>query len=231
MEIKHRMKRSQRFCSSFSFGEDQKRNEDGEEPPPKGSNGVFTAQAVETEEAGESTRRETQDAFLQRTRPQRSCLFRPQELWLAVTRCLTLRWPPCLTINRQSGVKPACRVDADQSEDAESPDSSTNESSSWTCSSDDAGVKQDEEEVKIRSLPARRCGVSCTTSRLPRARQAPDPMLASMILEKETFLRIELVDSGEEREEARYWAEWKLSDRAHELAEGVWMSKSQKLPD
>lgn len=225
------MKRSQRFCSSFSIEEDQSMNEDGEEPPPKGSNGVVTTQVMETEGTEESTRRERRDALLQTTQPQRSCLFRPQELWLAVTRCLTLRWPPCLTLNRQSGVKPAHRIDVDQSEDAGSPDSSTNESSSWTSSSDDADVKQDEEEVKSRSSPVRRCGISCTTSRLPRVRQAPDPMLASMILEKETFLRIELVDSGEEREDARYWAEWKLSDRANELAEGVWISKSQKPTD
>lgn len=218
VEVRHGMKRSQRFCSSFSFGED------GEDP--KGSNGVITTQAMETGETGEHTRQEKQDTLRQTNAPQRSCLFRPQELWLAVTRCLTLRWPPCLTVNR-----PAYRVDADQSEDTGSPDSSTYESSSWKSSSDDADVKQDEEKVQSGSLPARRCGISCTTSRLPRARQALDPMLASMILDQETFLRVELIDSGEEREDGRYWAEWTLSARAKELAEGVWISKNQKPTD
>lgn len=230
VEVRHGMKRSQRFCSSFSFGEDdQSRDKDGVELSPQGSDGALAMQAMETEEAAESTRQEKQDPLFHMNRPPRLCLFRPQELWLAVTRCLTLRWPPCLTINRPAGVKLAYR--ADQSEDRGSPDSSTNESSSWTSSSDEADVKQDDEEVKSRSLPARRRGISCTTSRLARVRQAPDPMLASMILEKETFLRIELVDSGEEREDARYWAEWKLSDRAKELAEGVWLSKSRKPMD
>lgn len=228
VEVRHGMKRSQRFCSSFSFGEeDQSRNEDGVELSPQGSGGKLAMQAMETEESAESTRQEKQDPLFHMSRAPRSCLFRPQELWLAVTRCLNLRWPPCLTINRPTGVKLAYRVGADQSEDRGSPDNSSNESSSWTSSSDDADVRQDDEEVESRSLPARRRGISCTTSRLPRIRQAPDPMLASMILEKETFLRIELVDSGEERKDTRYWAEWKLSDRAKELAEGVWLSKSQ----
>lgn len=223
------MKRSQRFCSSFSFGEDdQSRNEDGVELAPQGSDGALAMQAMETEEAADSTPREKQDRVFNMSRPPRPCVFRPQELWLAVTRCLALRWPPCLTINRLTGVKPAYR---DQSEHGGSPDSSANESSSWTSSPDDADVKQDGEEVKSRSLPTRQRGISCTTSRLPRVRQAPDPMLASIILEKETFLRIELVDSGEERDDARYWVEWKLSDRARELAEGVWLPKSPKPMD
>lgn len=232
VEVRHGMKRSQRFCSSFSFGEDhQSRNEDGVEPSPRSSAAALGLQAMEAEAAAESTRHEKQDRLFHMDRPPRLCLFRPQELWLAVTRCLTLRWPPCLTISRLTGMKLAHRVATDQSEDRGSPDSSTNESSSWTSSSDDADVKQDDEEVQSRSVPARRRGISCTTSRLPRVRQAPDPMLASMILEKETFLRIELVDSGKEREEARYWAEWKLSDQAKALAEGVWLSKSQKPMD
>lgn len=223
------MKRSQRFCSSFSFGEDdQSRNEDGVELAPQGSDGALAMQAMETEEAADCMPQEKQECVFHMSRPPRACVFRPQDVWLAVTRCLALRWPPCLTISRPAGVKPAYR---DQSEHRGSPDSSTNESSPWTSSSDEADVKQDDKEVKSRSLPARRRGISCTTSRLPRARQAPDPVLASMVLEKETFLRIELVDSGEEREDARYWAEWKLSDRARELAEGVWLSKSPKPMD
>lgn len=223
VEVRHGMKRSQRFCSSFSFGAD-----DQLELSPRGCDGALAMQPMETEETAESARQEPQERLFHRSRPPRPCLLRPQELWLAVTRCLALRWPPCLTISRPSGMKLAYRGGADQSEDRGSPDSSTNESSSWTSSSEDADVKQDDAEVKSRSLPARGRGISCTTSRLARVRQAPDPMLASIILEKETFLRIELVDSGEEREDARYWAEWKLSDRAKELAEGVWLSKSPK---
>lgn len=227
-EVRHGMKRSQRFCSSFSFGA-----EDRLELSPRGCDGALAMEPMETQEeaAAETTRQEPQERLFPRSRPPRPFLFRPQELWLAVTRCLALRWPPCLTVSRPSGVKPAYRGGADQSERGGSPDSSTNESSTWTSSSEDAEVKRDDAEVKSRSLPARRRGISCTTSRLARVRQAPDPMLASIILERETFLRIELVDSGEEKEDARYWAEWKLSDRAKELAEGVWLSKSPKPMD
>lgn len=226
-EVRHGMKRSQRFCSSFSFGA-----EDQLELSPRGCDGALAMEPMETEEeAEEITRQEPQERLFPRSRPPRLFLFRPQELWLAVTRCLALRWPPCLTISRPSGVKPVYRGGADQSERGGSPDSSTNESSSWTSSSEDADVKQDDTEVNSRSLPARRREISCTTSRLTRVRQAPDPMLASIILERETFLRIELVDSGKEKEDARYRAEWKLSDRAKELAEGVWLSKSHKPMD
>lgn len=229
VEVRHGMKRSRRFCSSFSLGEDdQSRNEEGVELSPPGPDAALPLQAMETGEAAESTRQEKQDRLFDTTPPLRLCLFRPQQLWLAATRCLALQWPPCLAVNRSTGGN--YRADADQSQDRGPPDSSTNESSSWTSSSDN-DEQQVDEEVKSRSLPAGRPGISCTTSRLRRVRLAPDPMLASMILEKETFLRIELLDSGEEREDARYRAEWKLSDRAQELAEGVWLSKSRIATD
>lgn len=235
------MKRSQRFSSSFSFGEDQQlqpKNEDREEELlPKNSGGVPVTEPVETESAEECIRLEKQDTFSDINEPPRSGLFRPQELWLAVTRCLSLRWPPCLSISRQSSRKLAYQVEHDQSEDTQSSVSfdSTNESSSSTCTLDDRDttlVKCEEEEDRSRGVkcgPPPRRGISCSSPRLPRARQAADSVLASMILEKEMFLRIELVDSGEERDDLRYRAEWKLSERTKELAEGVWLSRSLKM--
>lgn len=236
------MKRSQRFSSSFSFGEDhqqQSRNKDREELSPKNSNGVPVTEAVEAELAVEYVRLEKQDTFCDTNQPPTSGLFRPQELWLAVTRCLSLRWPPCLSISRQSNTKLAYHVDPDQSEDIQSSvtSKSTNESSSSTSTLDDRDVilvKHEEEEVKnrgVKSGPPPCHGVSRSTPRLLRARQATDSVLASMILEKETFLRIELVESGDEREDSRYRAEWKLSERTKDLAEGVWLSRNQKLMD
>lgn len=220
VEVQHAMKRSQGFNRSFSFGEDVQ--------SPKFSNGIPITEAVEGELSGECVQQEKPDTLNQ---PPRSCLFRPRQLWLAVTRCLSLRWPPCLSINRQSNMKLSYHVETDQSEDIPSSASSesTNEHSSSASTSEDRDVKQ--EEVKdrgVKSVPPLCRGISRSTSRLPRIRQATDSVLASMILEKETFLKIELVDSGEEREDLRYWAEWKLSDRTKELAEGIWLSKSPK---
>lgn len=243
VEAKGAMKRSRGFSSSFSFGDDdqqQSRNEDVEESSPKDSNGVPVTITEVEEDALPGEYAQLEKTFSERNEPQRSGLFRPQDLWLAVTRCLSLRWPPCLSISRQSNTKLAYRVDPSQSEDIQSSVSSgsTNQSSSSTSTtSDDRGVtlvKREEEEVKsrvVKSAPAPRRGVSRSTPRLLRARQATDSVLASLILEKETFLRIELVESGDEREEQRYRAEWKLSERTKDLAEGVWLSQSQRLMD
>lgn len=237
------MKRSQRFSSSFSFGEDpqhQSNNEDREEEMSlKNSNGIPVTELVEADLATGCMRLDRQDTFCDTNQPPRSGLFRPQELWLAMTRCLSLRWPPCLSINRQSNRKLAYQVHLDQSEDTQSyvSSESTNETSSSTSTPEDrdvALVKHEEEEVRsrgVKSGPPRRHGVSRSSPRLPKARQATDSVLASMVLEKEMFLRIELVDSGDEREDLRYRAEWKLSERTKELAEGVWLSRSQKMMD
>lgn len=241
VEAESAMKRSQRFSSSFSFGEDQQRHSKNEERKkellPRSCGGVPVTESVETESAAECVRREKRETFSDINQPPRSCLFRPQKLWLAVTRCLSLRWPPCLSINRQSNKKLAYQVDRDQSEDTQSIVSTdlTSESSSSTSTSDERDiplVKHEEEEDKsrgVKSGPLARHRVSHSSPRLPRARQAADSVLASIILEKEMFLRIELVDSGEEREDLRYRAEWKLSERTKELAEGVWLSRSLKM--
>lgn len=235
------MKRSQRFNSSFSFGEDQQlqsMNEDRrEELLPNSSNGVPVTELVEAELAAECVRLEKQDTFSDINEPPRSSLFRPHKLWLAVTRCISLRWPPCRSINRENNRKLAYQVDHDQSEDTQLSVStdSTNESSSCTSTSDDRDmtlVKHEEQEDRSRWVNSGSLaphGVSHSSPRLPRARQAADSVLASMILEKEMFLRIELVDSGEERDDLRYRAEWKLSERTKELAEGVWLSRSLKM--
>ncbi|KAM3596971.1 uncharacterized protein V6R79_023712 [Siganus canaliculatus] len=233
------MKRSQRFSNSFSFGEAHQtpsRNRDG--LSPKSSNGVPIAEHEEAAPAAECIRMEKRET-LGTSQPPRSGLFRPQDLWLAMTKCLSLRWPPCLSINRQSTRKLAYQVDLDQSEDSQSSVSSdsTNESSSSALTSDDRDVmlvKLDEEEVKskrVKSGPLPRRGISRSSPRVLRARQATDSFLASMILEKETFLRIELVDSGDERGDLRYRAEWKLSEKTKELAEGVWLSRNKQSTD
>lgn len=243
VEAESAMKRSQRFSSSFSFGEDhqlQSKDEDREEELSiKNSNGLPVTELVQAELAAECMRLDKQDTFCDTNQPPRSGLFRPQELWLAMTRCLSLRWPPCLSINRQSNRKLAYQMDLDQLEDTQSSVSSetTNESSSSASTADDRDVtlvKHEEEEVTnrgVKSGPPPCRGVSRSSPRLPRARQATDTVLASMVLEKEMFLRIELVDSGNEREDLRYRAEWRLSERTKELAEGVWLSRSQRLMD
>ena len=236
------MKRSQRFSGSFSFGEDnnlQSRNEDTEEVSPKDSNGVHVPELTGACVEEKCNRLEKHNTFCNTDQPPRSGLFRPQELWLAMTRCLSLRWPPCLSIFRQSNGKLAYQADLEQLEDTQTSVSSslTNESSSSTSTSNDRDVipvKHEEEEVKsreVKSGPSRFRGVSRSSPRMPRARQPQDSLFASMILERETFLRIELVDSGDDREDLRYRAEWKLSERTKELAEGVWLSRSQKLMD
>lgn len=239
MEAESAMKRS-RFCSSFSFEDGQQlqaKNEAGEEELiPKNPNGVSLSEVVESELTAQCIQPEKKDTFCD-TDPPRSSFFRPQGLWLAMTRCLTIRWPPCLSVNRESNRKLAYQVDIDQSEDTQSSVSSesTNESPSSTSTSDNKDVslaKREEEQVRsgrVKSGPPPRLGVSRSSPRLPKTRQATDSVLASMILEKEMFLRIELVDSGEERDDLRYRAEWKLSERTEELAEGIWLSRSQKL--
>lgn len=242
VEVECVMKRSQRFSGSFSFGEDNKsrsRNEDTEEVSPKDSNGVHVPELTGAGVEAECDRLEKRNTFCNTDQPPRSGLFRPQELWLAMTRCLSLRWPPCLSIFRQSNGKLAYQADLDQLEDTQTSvsSSSTNESYSSKSTSNDRDVilvKHEEEEVKsrgVKSGPPRFRGVSRSSPRMPRARQPQDSLFASMILERETFLRIELVDSGDDREDLRYRAEWKLSERTKELAEGVWLSRSQKLMD
>ncbi|KAM7373223.1 hypothetical protein PAMP_008094 [Pampus punctatissimus] len=231
LEAESVMKRSQRFSSSFSFGEDQQlqsKNEEREELSPKTSNGAL--ELVKAELAEECMQLEKRDTFCETNQPPRSNLFRPQELWLAMTRCISLRWPPCLSINRQSNSKLAFQVDLDQSLETQSSASSesTNESSLSKF------VKHEKEEVKtrgVKSVPPPFRGISHSSPRVPRARQTSDSVLASMILDKEMFLRIELVDVGEERDDLRYRAEWKLSERTKELAEGVWLSQSQTNMD
>lgn len=226
-----RMKRSRAFSSSFSFEEDPLHF-----PSPKNSSGVAIPELVESELAAECTHLKKQETIYGTSQPS-SGLFRPQELWLAVTRCLSIRWPPCLTFNRldRNNRKLAYQMDCDQSEDtlsSVSTDSANESSSSTTTSPEDSNVtlvKHEEEEAKSRVVkrgPPSRWGMSRSYPRLPRDRQASDLVLASMILEKEMFLRIELMDRGEENHELRYQAEWKLSENTRELAAGVWLSRT-----
>ncbi|KAK2830411.1 hypothetical protein Q5P01_018342 [Channa striata] len=238
VEKKNVMKKSQRFSHSFTFEEDQQlqsNDEDREEQLlPNNHTGVPVTELVEAERAADCMRLRRHDNFSGTSEPSRSGLFRPQVLWLAMMRCLSLRWPD-LSINRQSNGKLAYQVDDDQLEDAGSSVTcdSSNESSSSTSTSDERETTLvKEEDVRsrgVKSVPPPRRGVSRSSPRLPRARQATDSVLASMILEKEMFLWIELVDVSDERDDLRYRAEWKLSERTKELAEGVWLSRSSKI--
>lgn len=238
------MKRSRGFSTSFSFAEDDPQQQQwlsegdgddrgGRDNPDHGVPVVVVPALREAEEeplAGES-----------RTQPQRSGLFRPQQLWLAVSRCLSLRWPPCLSISRLSSAKLACRLDRPEGEQASLGSASTNRSSSSASSSvySPSSVaatlaKPLEEGARSKAagrggISALRRGLSRSASGLPRARAAADSALASFILERETFLRVELVESGGERDESHYRAEWKLSERSRDLAEGVWLSRSPRL--
>ncbi|KAF3707419.1 hypothetical protein EXN66_Car000592 [Channa argus] len=235
------MKKSQRFSCSFSFEEDQQlqsNNEDRKEQLlPNNYTGVPVTELVEAELAADRMQLRRHDNFSGTNEPSRSGSFRPQVLLLAMKRCLSLRWPPCLPINRQSNRKLAYQVDCDQLEDTETSvtSESSSESSSSASTSDERQmtlVKREADEVRsrgVKSVPPLCCGVSRSSPRLPRARQATDSVLASMILEKEMFLRIELVDSGEEKDDLRYRAEWKLSERTKELAEGVWLPRSYNI--
>lgn len=165
---------------------------------------------------------------------QRSNVFRPQQLWLAMTKCLFLRWT---SISRQSNRKPAHQRDLNEDEDTQSSVSSdsTNESSSTTSASDDKDARLPKPEElsnkRWENCPPPRQGISQSCPRLPRARQATDLGLASVILEKEMFLRIELLDTGDEWGDLRYQAEWTLSEKTKDLAGGVWQSQRHKVTD
>lgn len=230
------MKRSQRFSGSFSFEEDQQLNSknEGREEEPRTSCPLSVSEVVESELATSCMRAEKREMVCDTNRPRPS-LFRPQGLWLAMTRCLSLRW---LSTSRQTNRKLVYQVDLDQSEDTQSSvssDSTRESSGSSIC--DDKNVsllRHKEEDVssrRVKNVPPPRRGISHSSPRLPRTRRASDLVLASMILEREMFLRVELVDSGEAGGDLRYRAEWKLSDRRRELAEGVWLSRSQKVID
>lgn len=229
------MKRSQRFSGSFSFEEDQqlKSKNEGREGEARTSCGLSVSEVVESELVTSCAKAEKRGIVCDANRP-RSSLFRPQGLWLAMTRCLSLRW---VSMSRQTNRKLVYRVDLDH-EDTQSPTSSdSTRESSGSSDSDDKDVsllRHKEKDVSgrgVENVPPPRRGISHSSPRVPRTRRASDLVLASTILEKEMFLRVELVDSGDEGGDLRYRAEWKLSDRSRELAEGVWLSRSQNVID
>lgn len=240
------MKRSQGFSTSFSFAEGDPQQQQLSEGEDNGgdsknpNNGVPVVVVPPLREVGEEPQAEESRTSSDGTQPQRSGLFRPQQLWLAVSRCLSLRWPPCLSISRQSNAKLAYRLDGPEDSQSSLSSGSTNPTSSSSSSIPSFSsvaptlVKQPEKEAQSRAVvrggvPAARRGLSRSTSRLPRARAAADSALASFVLERETFLRVELVESGDERDESHYRAEWKLSEKSRDLAEGVWLSRSPRL--
>lgn len=241
------MKRSRGFSTSFSFAEEdpeqQEQQSEGEDDGGDGknfNNSVPVVVVPPLREAGEEPQVEESRTLSDQTQPQRSGLFKPQQLWLAVSRCLSLRWPPCLSISRQSNAKLAYRLDRAEDGQSSLSSGSTNPTSSSSSSISRSSpvapvlVKQPEKEAQSKAavrggIPVARRGISRSTSRLPRARAGTDSALASLLLERETFLRVELVELGDERDESHYRAEWKLSERSRDLAEGVWLSRSPRL--
>lgn len=230
------MKRSQRFSGSFSFEDDQQQlstddEKEGETSAPNYPEG--SKEVIESKPTADLKKNEN-NVVICDSNQRRSDIFRPQHLWLAMTRCLSLRW---MSNSRQNSWKSACKGDHDQYEDTQSSVSSdaTNDSSSTSSASDDKDAQlskpKDISNRGGKTGPPPRRGISQSCPRLPRTRQATDLGLASVILEKETFLRIELVDSGDERDDLRYRAEWTLSEKTEDLAEGVWLSQSHKVVD
>lgn len=242
------MKRSQGFSTSFSFAEDdpqQQQPSEGDCDRGENSDHGGPVEVVpmlrEVEEEPPTAESRT---WSDRTQPQRSGLFRPQQLWLAVSRCLSLHWPPCLSIGRLSNAKLAYGLDRPEDGQLSLSSGSTNRSSTSSYSSSSSiyssssiaptlakppGEGDPNRAVGRGGVTALRRGISRSTSRLPRARAAVDSALASFILERETFLTVELVESGDEHEESHYRAQWKLSEKSRDLAEGVWLSRSPRL--
>lgn len=233
------MKRSQRFNSSLCFGDDQQqlrsRSEGRAEElsPKKSSDGIAVTELQETELAAEGLQPGIEDNG-ETKETQGSALFRPEGLWMAITRCLFLQWPTCLPIKRQNNRKITKPVDHNQSKDTLSSPSSGSLSGSSSSSSTlyDMEVTLLKEEVRsrgVKSCPPTRYGVSYSYPKLQRANGATDSVLVTKILEKEMFLRIELIYAAEKREsDLQYWAEWKLSGRTKELAAGVWLPRRPK---
>ncbi|XP_061615680.1 dystrobrevin binding protein 1b isoform X1 [Phyllopteryx taeniolatus] len=205
------MKRSRGFSTSFSFEEDPQLLSDDDD--------------TQEEEGEEESAKELEkpDAFLGGSRPLRSGVLRPGDLWLAMSQCLAFRWPPCLSLNRP-GKNLAAQSAGKQP--------SANENPSRPSPSRDRNVMREKEDVPTKgakSGPAPFRGISRSSPTLPSTRLASD--LASVLLERETFLRIELVDAGEGGEDSRFRAEWKLSETTEDLAEGVWFSRNQRTTD
>ncbi|XP_061764465.1 dystrobrevin binding protein 1b isoform X4 [Nerophis ophidion] len=218
-ETEGAMKRSRGFNSSFSLEEDpqhQSIDEDSDGETAKDTGGDQ-----------KHTKVETQDAFFGSSQPPQLGVLRPQELWFSMSQCLSFRWPPCLSLNRQDKKLTSDRLQSAGKQSSDSS-SSANESPARLSPSPNSKLKREKEEVqskgaKSRHVPFR--GISRSSSRLPSTRQSSDSMFASVLLERETFLRIELVKEGEEGDESHYRAEWKLSERTKDLAEGVWISR------
>lgn len=224
------MKRSQRFSGSFSFEEDQQlksKNEGREEEEE-----ARTSCGLSVSELVTSCAKAEKRAIICGANRPRSSLFRPQGLWLAMARCLSLRW---VSMSRQTNRKLVYRVDLDREGTPSSTSSDSTRESSGSSDSDDKDVSLLRRKAKdvggggVKNVPPPRRGISRSSPRVPRTRRASDSVLASMTLEKEMFLRVELVDSGDDGGDLRYRAEWKLSDRRRELAEGVWLSPSPNL--
>lgn len=204
------MKRSRGFSNSFSLEEDPQ----------------LLSSDEDTEEEQEKTVTELEkppDPSLGAAQVPRSNVLRPQDLWLAVSQCLTLHWPPCLSRNRTSKNLVA---------QSASKQPSANDSPSRALASRDRSAMRKEEDVPskvAKTSPSPIRGLSRSLPRLPSTRPASD--LASVLSEKDTFLRIELVDASQEGEDSRYRAEWKLSETTKDVAEGIWFSRNKTRVD
>ncbi|CAL8373354.1 unnamed protein product [Boreogadus saida] len=152
--------------------------------------------------------------------PPRLGAFLPKVLWLTMTGCLSLRWPPCPPLERRRQQNALCpaRPD-DQSRGSESREGS--EPSPRT--GDAVSVDNSKEDARRRAshgLRASRHGMACwsSTSRRPRGRQT-----SGLWMEKDVLLEVELVGVGDGLGDPGYWAEWRLSERNQELAHGLWL--------
>jgi len=237
------LKRSRTLGSSFRFGE---RTENGfsrgtpEQETPVSEDGTSDAEAETETEAGRSG----SEASEGRETPPPAWLleagFGPQELWLTMTRCLSLlRWPLCPSLDshgqRGASVSQA-HPDPDQSAGLESRrgSSTLTNGSRGTLSAGNGKEEAARSSRASTSLPPWRPGsgtaadaaAGCWSSRtrLPRARPASScsALGEEEEEEEEVFLEVELVGVGEEAGEDFYCAEWRLSERTRELAHARW---------
>ncbi|CAL8298725.1 unnamed protein product [Lota lota] len=209
------LKRSRTLGGSFCFGGRAEGFSRGTAQTniPDGTSDTETVRADSEKSVRQDTRSEAGGPT------PRLGAFTPTVLRLAMTRCLSLRWPPCPSLDRHREQNAVCLAHPDQSVGPESRDGSE----STDRSGDTVSGDNSKEEVRRRasnSLRASRHGVACwsSTSRLPRVRRA-----SGLMAEKDMWLEVELVDVGDEVGDPCYWAEWRLSEKNQELAHGLWL--------
>ena len=212
------LKRSRTLGSSFFFGGRTEGFSRGTAPRnfPEGTSDAGKVRADAEKSVRPDASREVGGAL------PRLGAFMPKVLWLTMTGCLSLRWPPCPPLDpqrQQNALFPGRPPDDQSGGSAESRD----RSESTNHNGDAASADDSKEEARRRasnSVRASLHGVACwsSTSRLPGLRQT-----AGVVTERDVSLEVELVDVGDGVGEPCYWAEWRLSERNQELAHGLWL--------